>query len=243
MVTGATNMLSVPTGRGRPRRAVLGDAVVVDEDGRRADVRILCRSPRRPRRTGAAPSSRCRSRRSSSRRRSRSCRARRARCPAARRRRGRRRAGADARTTPVRPDDVSAGPHLAVEQGGVGADGGTRRDRGPPVQLRAGQQGDVGRELDGHVTHVLAGSTTVTPARIHPVERPAVEPAPSGQLHPVVDARDLPGVRGRDGDDRRPSAARSPGRRSGTSRPGRCRCRSGRARRRARRRRTRRCRG
>ena len=78
------------------------------------------------------------------------------------------------------------------------------------VQLGAGQdRRRRGRGSTSASIQVVAGSTTVTPSRIQPLDDPAVQlRAEPGQLHPVVDALGLPrGRRSGGRRRRRPSAA------------------------------------
>ncbi len=180
-------------------RAVLGDAVVVDEDARRADVACARRSSRRRRRTGAAPSSPRRSRSSWSRRTCRPWTSRASRVP------GRRYAygptlapgpisacTACARST-VAPASTTVS--ISVVSGPTAAPGPTR------VAPRSWVFGSItASRSTAAVTsiQVVAGSRMVTPERIRSaLTRSRSRARSAGQLDPVVAAQRLLGV-GRD---------------------------------------------
>ena len=180
------------------------------------------RARRRLRRTGAAPSSRCRA------------------AP------GRRARGGPRRRCSHRSRASGQPRRRAPPRSRAGWCRDRRwrhRDRGAPEELRAGQQGDVGRELGRHVDPRAGGIDDGHAGPHPPRQHAAVElRAERGQLRPVVDALGLPDVVRPDAPPGGRPRARSPGRRSGTSRPARCRSDRGPARRRAQPRRTRRCR-
>src|SRR4051812_18181839 len=101
-------------------------------------------------------------------------------------------AGPDLGRVALRPDDCGALADDGVRQGDLGTDPGTGPDHGAPVQLDAGQQGDVRLELDvgsdpggGRLDH---GDPQALPSLdgALPQDAPGV-----GQLDPVVDAEHL----------------------------------------------------
>ena len=106
-----------------------------------------------------------------------------------------RRAGTDDRVGPVGAHDRGAGAHLHVPQGRVGADRGACGHDRRAQQLRAGQQRDVGSQLDRGVDPRGRG-VHHGDALAHPVLDEAVvqDAAELGQLDPVVDALGLPDV-------------------------------------------------
>ena len=158
----------------------LGHAVVVDEDGRRADVRVLADRRVARRTTGAGPSSRCRSARSSSPRRCRSCRARRAGCRGAGRRTGRR---SRRRRSPTRCRACGSRSRPRRPRRRSAWCPGRPPRRSPtvvaPCSWVPGSSRTSAASSTWTSTQVVAGSTTVTPARIQPSSTRRFSSAPT----------------------------------------------------------------
>ena len=80
----------------------------------------------------------------------------------------------------------------AVDQPGVGAELGARTHHAPALQQRAGEQGHVGRQLDGGVDvgalGIEHGDPEAQPALVGAAPQLGLGP---GELHPVVDALGL----------------------------------------------------
>ena len=210
--------------------AVLGDAVVVGEDRARADVGALAdlgvADVGQVRHLGAVADlgvlglDEAR----------RSCRRRRARCRAAGRRTARRsRRRRSPRSSPWVRTTRGAGADLDVLERAVRARRPRpRRPTVAPSSCTPGQDRDVAaRAPRRRRSRCVAGSTTVTPSRIQRSQDPAVELGGRGRRAGRGRWRPRSASRRRCGARRRPRPSRAGDRRrrrSGSTRPWRCRC-------------------